>query len=236
MRLASTGFIVALLAAFAASPGRAFTDAELIDGFQRTVFGSEYQSFGWQSRLVKKYVEPVRIYVEDRSSEPRRETIENFVQTLPGLIDGLDVAIVERREKANFHVFVVDRVDYPAAVGKEIYDRPSASFTPGKCLVRVVSTSAGISRSDAVIVGDEGDFLFNRCMVEEILQGFGPINDDRSLSESVFNDMSRHSTFTDFDRRILNMLYHPLVEPGMTKLEVARILPRVVADVQARLR
>lgn len=236
MRLASTGFIVALLAALAANPCRAFSDAELIDGFQRTVFGSEYQSFGWQSRLVKKYVDPVRIHVEDRSSMHRREKIEKFVRTLPGLIAGLDVDVVENPKRANFHVFVVDRADYPAVVAKEIYDRPSASFTPGKCLVRVVSTSAGISRSDAVIVADEGDFLFDRCMVEEILQGFGPINDDPTLSESVFNDTSRHSTFTDFDRHILNMLYHPLVEPGMTKLEVARILPRVVADVQARLR
>jgi hypothetical protein len=236
MRLASTRFIVALLAALTASPGHAFSDAELIDGFQRAVFGSEYRSFGWQSRLVKKYVDPVRLYVEDRSTQRRREKIESFVRTLPGLIAGLDVAVVDMPDKANFHVFVVDRADYAAVVAKEIYDRPSSSFTPGKCLVRVVSTSAGISRSDAVIVGDEGVFLFNRCMVEEILQGLGPINDDRSLSESVFNDTSRHSTFTDFDRRILNMLYHPLVEPGMTKLEAARILPTVVADVQARLR
>jgi hypothetical protein len=236
MRLASTGFIVALLAALMASPGRAFTDGELIDGFQRTVFGSEYQSFGWQSHLVKKYVVPIRLYVEDRSSTPRRATIENFVRTLPDLIAGLDVAIAETPDKANFHVFVVDRADYPAVVAKQIYNRPSSSFTPGKCLVRVVSTSAGISRSDAVIVADEGEFLFHRCMVEEILQGFGPINDDPTLSESVFNDTSRHSNFTDFDRRLLSMLYHPLVEPGMTRLEAARILPTVAAEVQARLR
>ena len=87
-----------------------------------------------------------------------------------------------------------------------------------------------------MIVADEGDFLFHRCMVEEILQGLGPVNDDRSLDESVFNDRSRHATFTGFDRHILNMLYHPLIEPGMTKLEVARVLPTVAAEVQARLR
>src|SRR6185436_861832 len=125
MHLASTGFIVALLAALTASPAGAFTDAELIDGFQRTVFGSEYQSFGWQSHLVKKYVDPIRLYVEDRSSTPRRATIENFVRTLPGLIAGLDVDIAETPDKANFHVFVVDRADYPAVVAKEIYSRPS---------------------------------------------------------------------------------------------------------------
>ena len=87
-----------------------------------------------------------------------------------------------------------------------------------------------------MIVADEGEFLFHRCMVEETLQGLGPVNDDRSLGESVFNDMSRHSTLTDFDRHILNMLYHPAIEPGMTKLEARRVLPAVAAEVQARLR
>ena len=99
-------------------------------------------------------------------------------------------------------------------MAREVYGRPTSTFAPGKCLVRVVSTSAGISRSDAVIVADEGEFLFHRCMVEEILQGLGPVNDDRSLGESVFNDMSRHATFTDFDRHILNMLYHPADRAG----------------------
>ena len=236
MRLASFSLIAALLVFASATPGRAFTDAELIDGFNRTVFGSEYQSFGWQSYLVKKYDGPVRLYVDDRSSIPRRDEIESFVRTLPGLIAGLDVSVVEDTKAANFHVFVIDRADYRGVVAKEIYGRPSSSFTPGKCLVRVVSTSVGISRSDAVIVADEGEFLFHRCMVEEILQGLGPINDDRTLSESVFNDTSHHSSFTSFDRHILNMLYHPLIEPGMTKLEAARVLPEVAADVQARLR
>ena len=178
----------------------------------------------------------MRLYVDDRSSTPRRHEIESFVRTLPGLIAGLDVSVVEDTKAANFHVFVIDRADYRGVVAKEIYGSPSSSFTPGKCLVRVVSTRSGITHSDAVIVADEGEFLLHRCMVEEILQGLGPINDDRTLSESVFNDTSHQSSFTSFDRHILNMLYHPLIEPGMTKREAARVLPEVAADVQARLR
>jgi hypothetical protein len=94
---------------------------------------------------------------------------------------------------------------------------------------------SGITRSDAVIVADEGDFLFHRCMIEEILQGLGPVNDDRSLTESVFNDRSRHASFTAFDRHILNMLYHPLILPGMTRLEVDLVLPTIVTEVRERL-
>jgi hypothetical protein len=236
MRLASFSLIVALLVFASATPGRAFTDAELINGFNRTVFGSEYQRFGWQSRVVKKFTKPVRLFVDDRSTARRRGEVETFVRTLPSLIAGLDISVVEDAKAANFHVFVIDRADYPGVVAKEVYGSPSSSFTPGECIVRVISTRSGITRSDAVIVADEGEFLLHRCMVEEILQGLGPINDDRTLSESVFNDTSHHSSFTSFDRHILNMLYHPLIEPGMTKREAARVLPEVVADVQARLR
>jgi hypothetical protein len=99
----------------------------------------------------------------------------------------------------------------------------------------VISNRNGIERSDAAIVADEGEFLFQRCMVEEILQGLGPVNDDPALAESVFNDESAASSFTSFDRHILNMLYHPLIEPGMTKAEVRRVLPQVAAEVRARL-
>jgi hypothetical protein len=235
MRSALFRLIVALLMLLPATPGRAFTDGELIDGFERTVFGSEYRSFGWQSYLVKKFTEPVRLFVDDRSAARRGDEIENFARTLPGLIAGLDLTIVASAPEANYRVFVIDRAAYREVVSREVYGRPTSSFAPGKCLVRVVSDSAGITRSDAVIVADEGEFLFHRCMVEELLQGLGPVNDDRTLDQSVFNDLSRHSTFTSFDRHLLNMLYHPLVQPGMTRIEADRVLPVVAADVRARL-
>jgi hypothetical protein len=142
MRLASTGFIVALLAALTANPARAFTDAELIDGFQRTVFGSEYQSFGWQSHLVKKYVDPIRLYVDDRSSTPRRETIENFVRTLPGLIAGLDVEV--RKPDKRISACSSSTNDYQRS-SQGIYNGRRQLHAGNACAV--VSTSAGISRS-----------------------------------------------------------------------------------------
>ena len=99
-------------------------------------------------------------------------------------------------------------------------------------MVRVVSDSSGISQSAAVIVSDEGDFLFRRCMVEEILQGLGPMNDDPSLSHSVFNDKSRHSRFTSFDRMLLNMLYDSRIKPGMRPDVVRPMLPSIVRTVR----
>ena len=236
MRFAVSVFIAAIALTLFSAPGRAFSDAELIDGFERTVFGSEYASFGWQSRLVKKFTGPVRFYVDDRSNAGRGEEVVAFIGMLSQLIAGLDVRIVGNPDAANYRVFVLDRADYRQVIATEVYERPTSTFAPGRCLVRVVSSMSGISRSDAVIVADEGDFLFRRCMVEEILQGLGPVNDDRSLIASVFNDQSLYAEFTHFDRHILNMLYDARIEPGMTKLEAGRVLPAVAADIRASLR
>ncbi len=234
MRAALLSLTLALFVALPATPGRAFTEADLIEGFNRTVFGSEYGSWGWQSRMVKKFARPVRFYIDDRSAAGRRDEVSAFVKSLPRAIGGLQASVTANQAEANFRVFVLDRADYQRVVTREVYGRGTSSFAPGKCLVRVISGPGGITRSDAVIVADEGEFLFRRCMVEEILQGLGPVNDHRSLGESVFNDNSRHSTLTAFDRSLLNMLYHPAIRAGMTKAETTRVLPRVLSDLRRR--
>ena len=228
--------LLVLLLCLPMSPARAFTDDALIDGFMRTVFGSEYPSWGRQAGIVKKYMKPVHVYVDDRSAGRRGPEVEAFIRTLPGLIRGLRISVVSDPAAANYRVFVIDRADYRRVVSREVYGLTASTYAPGKCLVRVVSSSAGISRSDAVVVASEGEFLFHRCMVEEILQGLGPVNDDDTLSESVFNDRSTHATFTSFDRHILSMLYHPLVRAGMDERRAREVLPVVAAEIRARLR
>ena len=220
--------LLVLPPAFPAKAAGRLTDAVLIDGFNKTVFGSEYGD-GWQSRVVKKYTRPVRFYIDDRSGTGRGAEVARFVNSLPGLIGGLKTRIVARPGEANFHVYVIRRADYGAVVASRIYRNRSSGNAPGKCLVRIVSGQIGIARSDAVIVADEGEFLFHRCMVEEILQGLGPVNDSATLKDSVFNDNSRHRSVTMHDRTILNMLYDPRIRPGMTQDEVQPLLPAVAA-------
>ena len=232
MRLAFT-IVLAALFSLGGSPARAFSDAELIHGFNRTVFGSEFPS--WRASVVKKFTVPVRFHVDDRTGGGRRAAAIRFIRTLPRLIRGLEVALTRDPSQANFRVFIVTRAQYRAVVASEVYGRPTSSFAPGKCMVRLVSGRNGISRSDAVIVADQGEFLFQRCLVEEILQGLGPANDDDSLTASVFNDRSPHASFTSFDRHILNMLYHPRVRAGARRAELDPILSRLAAEVRARL-
>jgi hypothetical protein len=230
------GLAAAAIASLAqAETSFAFTDAQLTKGFQKTVFGAEYSSFGWQSNMVKKYTKPVRVYIDNRSKIDRRSQVRRFVRSLPRSIRGLDVAIVSSPAKANFRIYIVDKARYKETVRKDVYGARSMRVL-GRCLVRVVSGPGGIKRSDAVIVADDGDFLFKRCLVEEVLQGLGPVNDNPGLTHSVFNDNSQHFSFTKHDRYILNMLYNPKIKAGMREEDVQSVLPAVIRDARRQVR
>jgi hypothetical protein len=236
IRQLAAGLALAGAAIFAlVTPGLAFTDAQLTKGFQKTVFGAEYSSFGWQSNMVKKYTKPVRVYIDNRSKIDRRSQVRRFVRSLPRSIRGLDIAIVNSPAKANYRIYIVDKARYKETVRKDVYGKRVMSV-PGRCLVRVVSGPGGIKRSDAVIVADDGTFLFKRCLVEEVLQGLGPVNDNSGLTHSVFNDTSKHVNFTKHDRYILNMLYNPKIKAGMSEREVRSVLPAVIRDARRQVR
>jgi hypothetical protein len=232
-----TGLLAAtaVIGATGSSAQSQFSDAALRNGFFRTVFGLEYAEGTQGASVVKKFVGPVRVYLDHRSRMDRRQTVERFVRRVNRGVRGLDIRVVDSPLQANFTVYIVDRVNYAQVIQDDVYNSSRATVR-GRCMVRVLTGTQGITRAQAVIVSDEGDFLFNRCMVEEILQGLGPLNDDPTLSASVFNDTSLHTRFMLHDRYILNMLYHPQLLPGMDRQHADALMPRILADVRSYVR
>lgn len=240
MRLLCAWLIFSLFLAGASLTARAaspYSNEALIDGFNKTVFGSEYSGL-FSQKYVHKFPVTVRFYVRSyvyaKSTRNSKTEVERFIRTLSGLIHGLRVKIVRRERDANFVVHVVNRADYPKIVRSKVYHKTNAPVR-GRCLVRSIFNRNGIIRSDAVIVVDEGRNLFQRCMTEEILQGLGPLNDDRSLAKSMFNDTSLYTSFRRFDRFILNMLYDRRVKNGVSRADVQSILPSVLRRVRRRI-
>ncbi|MBO9420630.1 DUF2927 domain-containing protein [Labrenzia sp. R4_2] len=230
---------MAMLALSASMPARAsseaFTTEDIMFGFEQTVFGLEHRSWGWRPYLVKKFTTPVRFYIHNLARRDRTATVRRFVKEIDRRVSGLSATVVRRPADANFEIYVVDRNQYKPVVRTDIYKNPKAKV-PGRCLVRVISGRNGIKRSAAVIVSDEGEFLFQRCLVEEVLQGLGPMNDNHKLVHSVFNDSSRHNRFTVFDQIILNMLYDPRIKPGMSVKQTQDILLQIARDARRRVR
>ncbi|MEM1317868.1 MAG: DUF2927 domain-containing protein [Pseudomonadota bacterium] len=201
--------------------GAPYTNEDVIDGFRRTVFGSEY--FGLlNAAIVRKYDRPVVLYIDASRAPSRRQAVANFVSVLPRLISGLRLSITTVRSRANFVVHLTPRRSF-RAVATQVLEggRPPAT---SQCLVVAEFNSSGIQRSDAIIVTDRGEATFERCLREEILQGLGPLNDDSTLKYSLFNDTSDVRRFRRFDRLIMTMLYDPLLRPGKTRRETEQLL------------
>lgn len=72
------------------------------------------------------------------------------------------------------------------------------------------------------------------CLHEEIAQGLGPLNDLFRLEDSVFNDDNMHSILTGFDMLMLRATYHPSLKSGMSRAQVAAILPGVLSALNPR--
>ena len=215
------------------SKSQAAADLEVIRGFNLTVFGAEFAPFGIQSRYIRKFTNPVKFHIHNLSKKNRSKTVRRFILSLNSSVYGLRTKMVNTPAESNFNVYVVDRADYIRIAREKVYKRSSARV-PGKCLVRSVFSRTGIIRSDAIIVSDGGEALFKRCLAEEILQGLGPLNEHKSLRESMFNDSSRHTKFTRFDRLILNMLYDKRIKNGANIKSVQKLLPSVLKDAKRR--
>lgn len=85
------------------------------------------------------------------------------------------------------------------------------------------------TRMAVFIPGDVSPQEMRDCLHEEIAQALGPVNDLYRLADSVMNDDNFHTVLTGFDMLVLRAYYAPEVHSGMTRDQVAAVLPRVLA-------
>ncbi|WP_018632954.1 DUF2927 domain-containing protein [Neomegalonema perideroedes] len=123
-----------------------------------------------------------------------------------------------------------------ATTGLEI--RRAAALEPAEIRIRSVRPSRFAAAAPGVLCGSQhtGDWRSlsafrggivdipadsssarrRICLIEEIAQLLGPVNDLERAPDSVFNDDGAHAALTPFDRLILRVAYAPELQPGMS--------------------
>jgi hypothetical protein len=214
----------------------AFTDAQIFEGFFKIAFGAELRLAGRSDR-IRKYDRPVRVFVESNAAPDRREAVANVVSDIRRHIEHLDIAMIDDAKQADVTVHLVRDRDLARTLRKAYGTRRARAILrklDPQCLSSFAKDATfRIVRSDVFLVADAGEFTFYDCAYEEILQSLGPINDDASVPWTMFNDNVRKGFFDVYDQYILNILYHPLVRPGMTRADLRALLPRIMPDVRA---
>jgi hypothetical protein len=215
---------------------RVFTDNEILDGFFKIAFGAEYHLAGRVDR-IRKYNGPVRVIVDGVNRVDRKAQLAKVVADIARRVRHLDIAMTDRADAANVTVRMVrDRnlnrtiaALYGAKRAREIH----TSLDP-QCLSGFRKNDKfEIEHSDVILTVDNGDFIFLDCAYEELLQSLGPINDTSSVPWTMFNDDVQMGFFDIYDQYILNILYDPRINAGMTVQEAKAVLPKVMIDVRA---
>jgi hypothetical protein len=215
-----------------------FTDEEIVDGFFKIAFGSEL-SLTRSAERIRKFEGPVRIFVDDRARSDRHEVIGAVVADIRDHVDHLDLALTNDRRTANVVVTLVRNRDFKRTIrafyGVDHAKQIERRLTP-ECLSGFSEDPQHrIRRAEVILTVDGGDSRFADCAYEELLQALGPINDDRSVPWTMFNDDVQMGFFDVYDQYLLNILYDLRVRPGMTRAEVKALLPDILPVVREKV-
>lgn len=221
-----------------AAETREFTDAQIIDGFFKVTFGAEFHTDGSVER-IRKYESPVRIFIDNLAAPDRSHELTDVVYDIGRRVGHLDIAVTADRNAANVVVSLIHDRDLGNTI-RTFYGRERArsiqhSLEP-QCLSGFrKDESFRIQRSEVILVVDAGEFTFMDCAYEELLQALGPINDDSSVPWTMFNDEVQMGFFDLYDQYLMNILYDPRIQAGMTRADVRAALPTVLPDVRLRV-
>lgn len=170
-------------------------------------------------------------------------------QVPPSLGPDLDQLLARLRAEARIDIFRTDTADAKITIqalpratlanavpNAACFVVPRVSswtdFLTARRTARVDWTTLNMRDRVAIFVpADVAPQEIRDCLQEELAQALGPLNDLYRLPDSVFNDDNIHAVLTGFDMLILRLYYHPRLQNGMSRAEVAAVLPGLLDEL-----
>lgn len=233
-------------------PDVPFTDEMVARNFNALAFSEEFSGRGGQlvratrESTLHKWDKPVLIETFFGPSVDRDQTardtaeIAGFATRLARITDH-PIRQVERN--GNFQVFVLNDQELRRSgpLLKQFMPElalPQIRFvekmTPDTYCVVFTSDpeqDGKIQRAIAVIRAELPDRLRTSCVHEEISQGLGLANDSAQARPSIFNDDDEFGRLTNHDELLLQILYDPRLEPGMSEASAAALVQSIATGL-----
>lgn len=192
---------------------------------------------------LAKWVTPIR-YTLVSANPTDRAQIASVIARLRRLT-GLDIAPASRRDIPNLELWFVPRSERDAIVAGLIGAKAIGPQVTRlvqrwrdteyeKCLgLMATDPSRGSILNSVILIKNElSRRIRNACIVEEIVQSLGLMNDDRAAKPSIFNDDQRYLDLTSHDEYLLRILYDPRIRPGMRRRQVAPLSHQIINELR----
>lgn len=203
--------------------------AYILDSLIEVGLRSEY---GPDPMIVRKWREPVRVYIEHQLPEQalRDQLVDVHLKQLAD-ITGHSISRVGSSASANVELIFLRQQD----LAGEWAARTDGERIPQGtlCLARIRTERDGtINRALVAIPVDRARLRGKliSCIVEELTQLLGLPNDSEKVFPSIFNDRSTNQLLSGLDLVLLRLLYDPRIQPGMSEQELRRSGARILDE------
>ena len=246
-RVRTAAFWISLAAVMVATPVHAapLTNDTIIRNFNIIAFGNEYT--GRRYKHVRKWAKPIRIgiigsppiYFEAFVRQHIRDLWEltGFPIELRysiGLKKAGRLADDFDRGEVNFPLFYLPAADLPKVIARKMHGKITAGevarmINISTCQARYWTRNNEIVLAYAAFPAEYPREIMRACVVEELTQVLGLVNDSSAVNPSIFNDESSHFELTSHDRLMVRLFYDTRIRVGMPR-EAAIAAGRIILE------
>lgn len=214
-------FVIAPLAALggelSSAPAAAIPSALAVEGFFASAFSPEY---GDTDRAVMvRWVEPLCVFVEGSPTEGDRRALLELMEELRTHVPDLpEISLTEKEKDANVVFSFVPLDEMEEFV---------TGYVPGNWgFMNSFHDNAVIRYGQVAVASDKtGQVDRNHLIREEFVNMLGLCGDIDFVPESIiYQPYTTTQTLAPIDYEMLNLLYSPLLTPGMTAEEASEVL------------
>ena len=209
-----------------------FDESELTMGFMRLAFGSDMQRLGGGEDRIHRFDHRVRFRISSSGRVDRTEMYKRVLDDFVLRVPRIDAAVVDTSTPPDVIVRLVDSKDFMPTLAAALGTSTANTFinqTHPRCTTRSRTDQNGlILRADIFIVVDQGNAAFLDCAYHETLHAFGLMNHADDIPWTTLNQKRSVGYLSVYDRAMLQMLYDPKLQAGMTRSEVQVVLPAII--------
>jgi hypothetical protein len=212
------------------------TNAKIMRNFNIIAFGNEYTQRRYDH--VRKWAGPIRMGIQGKYPAHFEAFISQHLRMLWDLtkfplelryslnMQKLDLLARDfDPAKINVILFYLPVNEIPKAVAK-YFDNDEAQvrhmIKVSTCFAKYGTKNNEIKWAIVVFPNHHKKEHMRACVVEELTQILGLVNDSSKVNPSIFNDTSQHLALTEHDKWMLRMFYDPRIIAGMTRQDAMK--------------
>ncbi len=199
-------------------------DHRVIEYFGEVALGFE---FGGATQVTRKWAGDMKIFVGGEQKPLLLNELQGIVSEINALAtDGFSISMVTDSLDMNYYIYFGAGADYAS-----IYPSQSGLVAGNWGLFSVYWDAAEqIYKGNMYVDTERANDLEERHLLrEELTQSLGLAKDSERYDDSIFQtDWTTTTSFSDIDKDLIRLLYHPQMEPGLNDVQVEETLTQII--------